>query len=118
LEYLDHLTKTYGEEYSSIKPLYAMIENNEVISFLKARGYKYIHLGSWYPGTKTNKNADIVYNYKSSFQNNFLNKFIETTALDPILQKFFTEDPRRESVRRGTNYELNQLAKIPEIEIL
>jgi|SRR3972149_1389378 len=116
MEYLDQLTKQYGEEYSSVTPLYNMIENNRVVQFLKGIGYEYVHISSWYPATKRNKNADVAFNYQTGIQSNFLEKLIEDTMLEPILNKFFREDASRESSRRGTLYEFARLSDAVSIK--
>jgi len=40
-----------------------MIKYNEVTRILKANGYKYYHIGDWWPETETNPLADVNYVY-------------------------------------------------------
>ncbi|RJO61662.1 hypothetical protein C4544_02060 [candidate division WS5 bacterium] len=60
MEYLDSLENKIGSEIINNKGrAYKLIENNEVMSFLKHQGYKIINFSTNWPGTMINKNADI-----------------------------------------------------------
>ncbi len=66
-----------------------LLQDNGVVRFLKERGYKYVHVGSNWDGTKTNKLADKVYNrfanyngvaylvYEDTLANSFSEKYLD-----------------------------------------
>ncbi len=58
LRHLTDLSETIGPNSSNAKPIYDLIQNNQVVRFLKARGYRYVHLGSWWEPTSKNFSAD------------------------------------------------------------
>lgn len=67
-----------------------LIENNLVAKYLKERGYKYYNLGSWWPTTRYNPQADVNYISKDLGLNiDEFNRFIiRDTIFKPILAIF------------------------------
>ena len=57
---LEDLALEAGPRSRSQKRAHDMIRNNEVMAFLKGRGYRTIHLASSWAGTRTNPYADEV----------------------------------------------------------
>ena len=87
--YLDELIKDIDKESVDNMPLYNLIENSKIAPYLKSKGYKYVHIGSNSAGTIKSDLADFSYTYKESLLlNEFSAKFIETTMIFPIIQKF------------------------------
>ncbi len=74
-----------GARYEDWQPIYDMLSSYEVLRYLKARGYLYIHLGSWWKPTSTNPYADIDYSITSLSE--FGTVFYGTTILYPICYK-------------------------------
>ncbi len=66
LDYLDWLTELLGTESSSWLPLYTMLQDHAVGRFLKARGYKFIQIGSWWNPTRENPLADVNINWHAT----------------------------------------------------
>jgi hypothetical protein len=58
LQYLTYLGKFMDPESTSWIPIHRLLEDHKVRSFLKSKGYQYIHLGSWWEPTRKNKLAD------------------------------------------------------------
>jgi hypothetical protein len=58
LRHLTYLSELIGPGSSDWKPLYPLLQDHEVARFLKAHGYRYIHLGSWWEPTRNNVHAD------------------------------------------------------------
>lgn len=58
LMHLTPLSKQIGPGSGNWKPLYAMLQDYQVARFLKAHGYRYVHLGSWWEPTRHNPLAD------------------------------------------------------------
>jgi len=117
MKFISYLTKEMGENSSDWKPLYSMLENYRVWRFLKKKGYKFIHFGSWWNPTKKNKYADININLPAPSE--FLITLCKSTLFYPIAIKLGilheTLDFRRTQWKRVL-YKFNKLAKIPEIK--
>ena len=58
LKHLNYLSETMGPNSRNWKPIYALLQDHEVGRFLKARGYRYVHLGSFWEPTSYNLHAD------------------------------------------------------------
>jgi Sulfatase len=83
-KYLEDETKDLINS-NDLGRLYEIIKDNRVIKFLKAKGYKYIHLKSSWIGASENKLADYQIGYKKMlFKNDFSRVLADTTLL-----KFF-----------------------------
>lgn len=63
MKYVNYLSEIVGEDSSDLDPFYEMLQDYEVWRFLKSKGYKYIHLGSWWEPTRKNEYADVNFNY-------------------------------------------------------
>jgi sulfatase-like protein len=87
MEYLNYLTTEYGVDSNDTRPLSRLIRYNRVGRFLKSIGYRYIHIGSWWEGSKLSPIADqnVVYGGLSEFDR----ILYETTALKPIQDEQF-----------------------------
>ena len=48
LQHLDALSAEVGPGSSDWKPVYELLKDNQVARYLKAQGYRYVHLGSWW----------------------------------------------------------------------
>jgi hypothetical protein len=59
LDYLQQLTQPVPADQSDPGPIDRLVQNDEVPRLLKARGYTYYHLRSWWSDTKTNPQADV-----------------------------------------------------------
>jgi len=59
--------------------LQKMIEYNEVMKFLRSKGYEIVHIGAPYPATSINRYADISYSGLSGYRDEFSSAFIRTT---------------------------------------
>ncbi len=126
MEYPFALTKqTNGGESSDQSIATPLIRNNKIVEFLKARGYKYFQVGSWWQPTTTNPNADISYYPPKKgypYADEFTTGFLNTTIAAPIFQILFhdpvdaSSDPQNNIHRQAAIYEFEILKKIPEEE--
>ena len=112
MEYINYLNDSLGENYIKRTPINLMLQDYQVWRFLKAKGYTFIHLGSFWQPTSYNKYADINYNYQ--LMSNFSWALFGTTAVFPISRKLGF-DYRQEQWQR-VYYKFNKLANIPEID--
>jgi hypothetical protein len=104
LVYLEDKTRLSQDE----TPVLKMLENNLTLRFLKNRGYKYIHLGSWWGGTKWNKYADNDLSFQYLKLNEFTMDLLRTTFLFP------SQDRDRHSFH--ALYQFRTINEIPKIK--
>ena len=116
MEYLDYLAVYKNSKDLSVAD--PLIRDSNILKFLKSQGYKYYQLGSWWPPTKYNPNADENINlYKANELgiDEFAYVVLESTVLRPYLEKFM---PRvsiggsEADYRKQLNYQFEQ---IPEV---
>lgn len=112
MEYINYLSQNLGEDSTNLLPLYSMLQENEVSKNLKARGYKFIHLGSWWYPTYRNKYADV--NYNLHFLPEFAGVLFRTTTFYPLSVYLGIYDVRREQFER-INFKFEKLSEIPEL---
>ncbi|KKS95496.1 MAG: hypothetical protein UV73_C0017G0010 [Candidatus Gottesmanbacteria bacterium GW2011_GWA2_43_14] len=86
MQYLDPIVEKQEEQSTDVRPLISLIEDNEVIRFLKKRGYTYIHAGSWWAITAYNRHADRNINLSSLSE--LSEVFFSRTIFHPLFVKF------------------------------
>ncbi len=87
-----------------------LLQNHAVGSYLKALGYRYLHLGSWWEPTKTNPNADVNIQFGSISE--FSTVLYQTTAIYPIAQHFGIFSEKLDFRLREYRREKFQFAKL------
>ena len=125
MKYINYFSEELGEEATDRTRVYEIIQDFEVQRLLKSSGYKYIHVGSWWEPTRTNKNADKNFIYTSKNLaylelDEFSTKLLETTVLPPILAKFLVENDKdeiysRKDHRNRASYQFDRLFEIPSL---
>ncbi len=91
LDYLDDLANSQGEKSANWNPAISLFQNNKVISRLKANGYAYVNLGSWWQVSKKNDNADFNFYYQTPAGTEFTARLLETTMYATIANQFLPE---------------------------
>ena len=109
MTYLSFLAQKHGTSRTDIRPIIHMIEHHRVGKMLRSVGYSYIHIGSWYEPTSSNRSADI--NHNPFFTAEFTMVLLRTTALYPVLAKLGVMEDNRLYARIA----LSQFEKAPEI---
>lgn len=67
------------------RTVYHLIEDNELVRFLKSRGYRYVHMDSIWGATMKNRFADVEIRYsKSALRDEFFRIFAGTTILKAL----------------------------------
>lgn len=107
MEYLNYLSvHKHSGNQNIVDPL---IENNNVMRFLKQLGYYYYQMGSWWQPTKFNRNADanFVLEQEGAYDNgeftyavlesSLISPFLDT--LSPILQISDSNEDKRERIQ-------------------
>jgi len=125
MEYMDFMTKeTNGGKSSDQSKMTPYIRNNKVLDFLKKRGYKYVHMGSWWTPTKQNSAADIIFTPNTSPYMNadeFTTGFFNTTIAAPILKVILknpldvSQDPQNNIHRKSAAYQFEKIDEISKI---
>ena len=117
IEYLDYLYDQVGVTRDRTVA-HRLLKYPKVIRFLKARGYKYYHLGTWWEPTRINRHADRNFLSEDAESDNFnmkefTRKLIRTTLLQSIMNKIL-----RDKSIGGSQRILFQLKKLGEIPLL
>ena len=121
MEYINYLSDRMGEESRNFYPLFEMMQDYKVWRFLKSKGYKFIHFGTWWRGTKRNKYADTNFKlaYSLSEFSQFLDVLYKTTMFHPIDWKLditgFASTWRRQNWKRVLQ-KFDELAEVPNIK--
>jgi hypothetical protein len=63
MSYLDEIARNEGPRSGNWLPVYDWVYRHQVGAFLRAQGYRYYHLGSWYWPTRENPQATQNINY-------------------------------------------------------
>lgn len=113
LEYLDDLTREVGPVSDDRTPAQDLIRDHEVGRFLKARGYRYYQIASWFGPTRSIAIADenLVYGEASEFET-VLNDLTILPAIDRVRGVVSAEPTFRDRHREGTLFGLRQLHRV------
>lgn len=85
------------------------VMNDAVPAFLKAKGYRYIHIGSWWRFTATNPQADQNVTLGRGISE-FSQALLGQTAIEPALEAFGTTAWDRQQYRRAL-FQFDQASK-------
>lgn len=95
MEYLNYLTETLSIDSADATIPNQKIQDSEVVRFLKARGYKFVHFQTGWGPTARNPNADR--DIKCGNVHEFTEVLVRTTLLRPLADRLISHD-RREVV--------------------
>jgi hypothetical protein len=117
MEYVNYLSShKNSSDQTIVAPL---IQNNNVVKFLKGLGYKYYQMGSWWNMTHFNPVADDNFIIERVDIGEFNYSVLESTMLNPFLGKFLpkkaigqSDEDKRDRILYQFN-ELPQVAKLP-----
>jgi hypothetical protein len=111
MEYIDYM----DEGSNDLLPMNVRVENNAVQRSLKAAGYKFVYVGSWWGPTRENHYADININYCAR-----TDEFSESLATMTMPYFVAAEagliGDKRMTQWKRTQFELDELAEIPDME--
>lgn len=111
MEYINFLEAEYGADCCSWRPLVNMLQDHRVGYFLKDRGYRYLHFGSWFDQTRYNRYADE--NINLFWLPRFSYFLFKNSILYPVFLELGIYDFRREQWKRVL-YKFEELGKIPQ----
>jgi hypothetical protein len=113
MRYLDGLARTAGRS-ATIDAVFRELNYYQAARLLKSLGYRYAHVGSWWPPMNDNPLADDVYRFEALTE--FATTLYETTLIAPIADRLGileSLDPRR--VEWATRiWQFDTLTKIAE----
>ncbi len=108
---INHLSDKVGKESDDWRPIYTLLQDYKVWRFLKSKGYKFIHFGSWWYPTSKNKYADM--NVSAYASHEFSIVLYRTTMFYPFGLGIYDKD--REQWKRVL-YKFDRLAEMPNIQ--
>ena len=99
--------------------VYQKVADNEVVNFLKSKGYKYIYFGNWYELGRWKVMADTYYNFYTGaggglLTTEFSDALWQTTMLRPFARQIMKSEYERNN-RRGVLDVLENLKKMPRM---
>jgi hypothetical protein len=83
--YLDEVAALMGPESNDYSLIYDLIDDPAAARLLQARGYEYVHIGSWWDPTARSSIADV--NLGLETPSDFATAFLETTMLPAITSR-------------------------------
>jgi hypothetical protein len=109
MEYIDDMNETS----SDLLPLNEKLEDNAVQRLLRAAGYEFIHVGSWWGPLRENRYADININYCARVD--MFSEYILTATMPYALcaETGIVDDLTTRQWKR-TKSEFEAMARIPE----
>lgn len=112
MDTLDGLAAQVGRSSGDWQPLYEAIQRNKVVPFLQRRGYRYVHVGSWWEATHTSPLADENLSYDS--RSEFTQVLFDYSILRPIAKVLGVGEDRLDSRRahwRRIRFQFEELAR-------
>jgi hypothetical protein len=104
MQYLDPIADAVGTTTGNASPAISSVRNSEVVRLLKAAGYGYVHIGSWWGPSTTDPEADS--NIEFGGLSEFSTALYKTTALWPIASRFsFFPDTLNLRVREQNRFQ-------------
>ncbi|HEV8697784.1 MAG TPA: hypothetical protein VGQ89_08835 [Candidatus Limnocylindrales bacterium] len=113
MQYLDNLTREVGPDSDDRTAAQEMLREHEVGRFLKAEGYRYYQIASWYGPSRSIAIADenLVYGVSSEFES-VLNDTTILPAIDRIRGVVSAEPTFRDRHREGVLFGFRQLRRV------
>jgi hypothetical protein len=114
LDTLDDLTETVGRVSDDRTPARAKLGDHEAGRFLRANGYRYVHLGGWYGPTSTNPIADEVRVWGSTTE---FEQVLRDASILPALERLSgagEDDEFRNRHRQESLFTFRQLARLAD----
>lgn len=115
MEHLGPRVKGLSPDSTDKTVVYEMVKDYRLWRVLKARGYKFVNLGSGWEPTSRNRNADInlVYRYALGGLDSFSVQLLRTTALYPPIAGALRIPEI--TAREQTLYQFDQLKALPDV---
>lgn len=92
MQYINSLADELGADSTDRSQPYQMIQDSEVVRFLRSRGYKFVHFQSGWGPTGRNPYADR--DVRCGSVSEFTEVLVRTTILRPLANRFISHDRR------------------------
>lgn len=113
MEYINWLEGVMGKDSRDWTPLYGeMLLDSRLMRFLKAKGYKIVHFGSWWEPTSVNKYADYNFAYETSSR--FRELLIADTIIAPVREWIDPENNEFYHHWKRVRWKFDKLEGIPQ----
>lgn len=114
MDFLDDIAKRMGKTSSDQSPINAVFQDHPVGRFLQARGYRYVHIGSYFQPTRSSKIADE--NLHIGSVSDFATALFDYSAAPAIARRLGLEQaaPLRERHRANAMYDFAALKRVQE----
>jgi hypothetical protein len=86
-QYLDEVAEQVGKDNPRASVAFPLIEDNRTWRALRALGYEFVFLPTWFPATRENRYADLQLPDPSSLTHEFEAAWIRGTVLYPLLER-------------------------------
>jgi hypothetical protein len=116
MTFLDGLTERLGRDSTDLAPVNDMIKDHHVGRFLRERGYRYIHIGSWFGPTVRSPIADV--NLNRVLDSEFADVFYRLTILPTVAERLGMPGARRTFRDTHRDRALYQFQKLSEVRSL
>ncbi len=113
MNYVNDVAKNYINISNNSSSLFEFIKNNEVMKFLKQKGYKTIHIDGDSTATRRNEYADLE--ITCGFSSEFRMLLVRSTVLDFYEKRGKINLVSKDSAK-GILCAFNQLSEIPKID--
>jgi hypothetical protein len=109
------LDMRYLPELSGPRAVNPIIENNAVVRFLRAKGYRWVYMPGWYDQTGIRQQDDVTYQYKSGSQ--FSRTFTDTTIAGALTRHVpgLNKSDLRTIQRETTLFQLRNLPRVKNV---
>jgi hypothetical protein len=115
MQTLDDLTQSVGRDSGDRTPARERIGDHEVGRFLRANGYRYVHLGAWYEPTFSNPIADEVRRWgKTTELEQVLRESTALPALERLVGSAPEDTPFRNRHRNEALFQFRQIESLAE----
>jgi hypothetical protein len=112
MDFLDDIAARMGKTNDDQGPIDAVLQDHPVGRFLQARGYRYIHIGSYFGPTRTSRIADV--NLHIGSVSDFSTALYDYSALPAIARRLglAASDPLRERHRATAIFDFGALERV------
>jgi hypothetical protein len=115
------LNMEYIPDTEAVEVVHQKINHNKVANLLKAYGYKYIHIGSWWSPTMYTSDADVNVSFYKTTEHGtapveFVGVLWKTTMLRPFYNLLYSNQ-NQSYFRLGIINTLDYLKKVPDIDV-
>jgi len=113
MDFLDDVAARMGRDSDDHQPIFEILQDHPVGRFLQARGYRYVHIGSYYGPTTSSRIADE--NLSAATNSDFVTALYDYSAIPALARRLGLSDAAavRERHRVNALYDFDALERVP-----